>query len=306
MKCNAEQQVVHAVVVTFHPAESLRELVAALLAQVDHLHVCDNTPYPGQSVIRDGEFSRVTVHRFGENLGVATALNRGMQAASTSATHVLVSDQDSMPLSGMVARLLETCESWVASGSDVAVVGPDFVNDIDATAFRFQGPARGNPWIYHHIRPSPEEPVIEVAAVITSGSLIPVPAYERIGPFLDELFIDYVDIEWCERARSMGLVCLTDGRALMRHAMGHASLHYWLFRRFTISGYAPWRLYYQIRNVVFVARLPYVRRAFRVGALIFVLRKSYIYSFFSKERLTSVRAVLRGIADGLAGRLGPR
>jgi rhamnosyltransferase len=306
MQHSGKRDVVHAVIVTFHPTDALRELVDALLGQVEHVHVCDNTPSPGQQVVSGRDDARITVHAFGVNIGIAAALNEGVRSASERCSYVLMSDQDSTPLPGMVDRLIHTYESSVASGLDVAVVGPDFVNDIDETPFNFQGPPRGNPWIYHHLRPSVEMPVIEVASVVTSGSLMPIAAFERVGPFLDELFVDYVDIEWCERARSMGMACLADGRARMRHAMGHASLRYWLFRTFVISGYSPLRLYYQMRNVVFVARQPHVRRAFRVGALIFVLRKTYIYSLFSHHRLGSVGAIVRGVAHGFSGRLGPR
>lgn len=298
--------VVHAVVVTFYPTEGLRELIDALLPQVDHVHICDNTPAPGQRVVLERDYPQVTVHAFGRNVGVAAALNEGVARARGRCSHVLLCDQDSVPLPSMVDRLLLTYREQHTKGLDVAVVGPDFVNEVDEAALRFQSATNENPWVYAHVRPTARAPVVEVAAVITSGSLIPMTTIDRVGPFLSDLFIDYVDVEWCERARSMGMACLADGRATMRHAMGDASLRYWLLRWRAICGYSPLRLYYQVRNAIFVARQPYVSRAFRVGAVLFVLRKAYVYALFSDRRLASLKSMLNGIRDGLSGRLGPR
>ena len=298
--------IVHAVIVTFHPTEGLRGLVDALLAQVDHIHVCDNTPASGQRILTETVDPRVTVHAFGRNLGVAAALNHGIAKAHDQCTHVLLSDQDSLPLPGMVQQLLATCREHCDRGVEVAVVGPDFVNDVDEAALRFQAVRQGRSWLYPHLRPTTTMPVIEVAAVITSGSLIPTLAFDRGGPFHEGMFIDYVDIEWCERVRSKNMVCLADGRAKMRHAMGDASLRYWLLHWRVISSYSPLRLYYQVRNAIFLARQPYVTRAYRSGAMLFVLRKVYVYAFFLDRRLASLRSMVQGVIDGMSGRLGPR
>jgi len=37
--------------------------------------------------------------------------------------------------------------------------------------------------------------------VITSGSLLPLATYADIGPFREEFFIDFVDTDYCFRAR---------------------------------------------------------------------------------------------------------
>ena len=44
--------------------------------------------------------------------------------------------------------------------------------------------------------------------VITSGSIITIAAYKEIGPFNNEMFIDFIDIEWCLRARKKNLKLL--------------------------------------------------------------------------------------------------
>ena len=40
--------------------------------------------------------------------------------------------------------------------------------------------------------------------VITSGSFIPISIFNDVGFMREELFIDFVDIDWCLRARAKG------------------------------------------------------------------------------------------------------
>ncbi len=303
-------QLTHAIIVAFHPdIDQLRTLAKRLLEQVGHVHIMDNTPsdsprFRAASAAFSGN-SQISVVPFGRNLGVATALNNGIRnAIAAGASHVLLSDQDSLPMQDMVARLMSTLRDFEAHGVMVAVVGPDFVNDIDTRSFLFEHVDSRWP-IYRSTRPSIERPVIEVVAVISSGSLIPINALNAIGGMCDSLFIDYVDLEWCERARARGYVCLADGRATMSHKMGEDRLRFWLMRWRTISRYGGVRLRYQARNVTYLATRPGVTWRFRVGAIWFLLGKLYAYSVTLDARGKSVLALGRGIIAGLLGRLGP-
>jgi len=65
----------------------------------------------------------------GTNLGIAAAQNRGIAwARERGASHVLLLDQDSVPASDMVARLLQALEGATRAGQRVAAVGPRLVD----------------------------------------------------------------------------------------------------------------------------------------------------------------------------------
>lgn len=46
---------------------------------------------------------------------------------------------------------------------------------------------------------------LKVSFLINSGMLVPVSTLKDVGLMKEELFIDYVDIEWCLRAASKSL-----------------------------------------------------------------------------------------------------
>ena len=43
---------------------------------------------------------------------------------------------------------------------------------------------------------------IETKTVVTSGSLMSVSAYEKVGPFREDFFIEGVDLEYCRKLRA--------------------------------------------------------------------------------------------------------
>lgn len=122
---------VSAVIVTFNPeGDGLRELLTALRPQVASGVIVDNGSANADVVGALAE--EYCLHFFAceTNLGIAAAQNRGMTwALREGATHVLLSDQDSIPAPDMVGQLLECLEDESARGereglAPVAAVGP--------------------------------------------------------------------------------------------------------------------------------------------------------------------------------------
>jgi rhamnosyltransferase len=293
-----------AVIVCFHPDNAhLRLLVDALLHQLDTVYVIDNTPDAARGVLLP-EHSRVLVTRLGKNVGIALGFNIGIRLAiEAAADYVLLSDQDSLPAEGMVHSLMQTASRLQAEGHPVCAVGPDFFNDVDERSYRFEAIRSAWPF-YRRVRPDENNHVLEVVSVISSGALLSVQALSKVGLMLEPLFIDFVDIEWCERARSAGFRCYADGKASMKHAMGEASLRIWLFGWRQIARYGPVRVRYQGRNAAFLMTCGYVDIRLKVGLAWFLLGKLYAYAVFGDDRRRLVLALLGGVWDGLRRRLG--
>jgi rhamnosyltransferase len=199
---------VDAVIVTFLPdGVCLSELLVALSNQVARIHVIDNTPASDVRVasIVDGlHIGNVGLRRLGDNYGIAKALNVGIELARTSgATHVLLSDQDSLPAADMVEGLLRTQRDLVEQGARVGAVAPTFTDQNTGITFPFQAELTGK-FFYGHVRPDISHPVTEALTLITSGTLVPVEVFADAGIMREDLFIDHVDIEWSHRVRSRG------------------------------------------------------------------------------------------------------
>ena len=61
----------------------------------------------------------------------------------------------------------------------------------------------------------------DVSIVITSGALYNLKAYPKIDPFRDDFFIDYVDIEYCLRAKQNGYNIVVNCNARLYHRLGN-------------------------------------------------------------------------------------
>ncbi len=299
---------IHAVVVTFFPDMSmLRKLVFALAAQANHVHIVDNTPAEDGRVeefMASDVPANVSLRRLGANLGIAKALNVGIEGAiAVGATHVLLSDQDSFPAADMVERLLAVAQDIEAQGLRVGGVGAVFA-DRDGRMHKFQVPGQGR-FFYATCAGDSATPWVEVIAIITSGSLIPVNALRIVGLMREDYFIDFVDIEWCFRARCHGFRFYGTSSARMEHHVGGNEFLAWYGNWRLFGGYHPDRLYYQYRNGVSLLSVGHVPLGWKLRMAWTWLGNIYAYVLFAPGRSRNLSAITRGIWDGMLGRGGP-
>ena len=300
---------VYAVVVAYLPDVGvLRALLDALLAQTAGVFVVDNTPAADQRVeALCTTLPQPALHliRLGENLGIARALNIGIDAAlAAGATQVLLSDQDSLPAPDMVAALLAAIDDLQRAGQRVGAVGPTYTDRHTGITFAFQAHIPGK-FFYGHRRPDAAHPTVEALTLITSGTLVPAPVLREVGPMREDFFIDHVDIEWSHRVRAAGYALFGVGAAVMFHSMGDQALRVWYFGWRQESAYSPVRVYYRIRNFVALCRLPFIPWRWKLRSGWNIVGVVYTQTIFGRQRLVALRMAARGLRDGLRGRMGP-
>lgn len=301
-----------AIVVTFHPERhTLSSLLNALCAQVDEVLVVDNTPAVddgvwGMLALGAQEQTGLRMLRLGSNQGIATALNVGIEVALAEGfSHVLLSDQDSLPAEGMVNGLLRAEDRTLAAGRKVGGVGPVYLDQVTGIRFPFQVREPGD-LFYSRKSVDERNPDIETLSLISSGTLIRLSVLKDVGSMLESLFIDYVDVEWCHRAVAKGYVLVGTNDALMYHNRGEQCLSVWFFGWRKFNGYGATRLYYQFRNFVYLAKLGYVPLYWKIRASWYWLGNFYAGAVFGAERLACTKAMLVGVRDGLLGNMGAR
>lgn len=299
-----------AVVVAYMPEPTrFRAMLETLMCQLDAVLVVDNTPateLDAEQVVmamsRHGAALRLV--RCGENLGIAAALNVGIDAARMEGYElVLLNDQDSLPADDMVSQLLTTFDALAASGVQVGSVSPAYVDEVTGDWFGFQI-LRPGKWLYSVAAASSADPWIEVLTSITSGTLIPTAVFDAVGVMREDYFIDDVDVEWCLRARSKGFRLFGTVRAVMRHRLGDDSFPLWYLRWRRFSSYRPLRLYYRFRNFIALCREDHTPLGWKVRASWYWLGNAYAYLLFSPNRLANARYIVRGLYDGFRGRMG--
>lgn len=234
----------------------------------------------------------------GANLGIATALNQGIERViAADCTSVLLFDQDSEPADQLLVELPRALAAERMRNRRVALVGPAYE---DA---RLRGVAPfvrfGYLWL-RRVRPDGVK-LIDVDFLITSGSCVNLEVWRDIGSMDDALFIDFVDLEWCVRARSKGYSVLGAPALRLTHELGGEPVK--VFGR-SYPGHSPVRHYYLFRNAIVLIRRAYVPWSWKSTELVKMPVRLAIYALFMRPRLAHLRLSLLGIWHGLIGRTG--
>lgn len=284
-----------AVVVAFNPqAERFAELLGSLRDQVDRIIVVDN----GDGVAAPNcQLLRQT-----RNVGLAAAQNAGIRAAlAAGAAHVLLLDHDSVAGRGMVAALRNALQAGLAQGVPAAAAGPVFVDEESGAESWF---VRFGPFGVKRIRSKPGACPTEVDFLIASGSLLSAIAIREIGLMDESLFIDHVDTDWCLRARALGWRLYGVKSARLSHRLGTGLIQFG--NRVIHSGRDADRNYYVFRNSLLLYRRKYAALAWVASDVARLVRLACSEMLFANRRWAALKAMLQGLADGVAGRTGGR
>lgn len=285
-------QSVCAVIVTYHPGTKILEHIASVMAQVDGLVVVDNgSEAHAVGVLRDAS----RTHRFqlienGNNLGIAEALNQGVRWAKANGfPWVILFDQDSNVTDGFVEAMFSAWKSHPQC-QQVAAIHPRYADPETGVELWMPRAADGS-----QILP------------MTSGTLMPLWVFDRIGWFASEYFVDLVDWEYSLRIRAAGFVVADSNQATLLHSPGNPTKVTILGRVFEHSQHSAVRRYYIWRNCMALHRkylfsfpLWLLKAAYRQ------LHDTVICLIADEDRGSQFRSVLLGTWDGLTGRMGKR
>lgn len=275
-------------VILYHPDLETLERIASFRASLGRLYVVDNSPAPPDPALKtalDRDQGIEYLPRF-ENIGMAAALNLCAQKALDNGFDFLLTmDQDSRAAPGMVEAMLDSLDQFPAG--TVGMLSPRHVtkasgNEPPATRFE------------------------EVLFTMTSGCLLDLKVFRQTGPFLEDLFIDYVDIEYCLRLTAKGFKVVRANEAVLHHGLGRITLHRgFLGRRAYTTNHAPERLYSITRNMLLVWKL--YGRAFPVARKndwIYYRRRLLKILLYEDQPIRKLCLAARGALDYWRGKFG--
>jgi rhamnosyltransferase len=296
MELNLIRQIL-AVVVCFHPEPTrLQSLSLGLQQEGVPVVWINNGPAGSLDVAKSQNV--LTIIELEQNLGVATALNRGFEWAILKGYEAVVSfDQDSRPALGMVGQLYKAWLQASLRSPKLGAIGPATVDQQSGQDMFTFAPYN---WTRKRFLPS-ENMTYEVDHLITSGCLTPCRVWQDVGPMTESLFIDWVDNEWCARARLKGYQLLMDGGTKMSHSIGEVSRPL-LWRRFHLHN--PLRHYYLLRNALLIAKQSKFDPGWRMHHVLYALRVIAASLLFGKEKWSRLTYAWRGLVHGFSGRSG--
>ena len=278
-----------AATVLYEPAvEMLDDLAPPLVADGLPFFIFLNGPASEAVEQRLDLLSNARILRSPMNIGLGAGLNAVVRAAeSDGVSHLLLLDQDSSPQAGLCAALYERCETGAGR---IAAMGPVLV------------PPPGEAFLpMRYARREKKSLVSDVDFLPTSGSLISLAAWREIGPFRDDYFIDGIDVEWCFRAWNCGYACVLAEDLAMVHRWGSSDTD----NRPQILRQSDIRNYYYIRNAVNGLRLGHVPLRWKLHVTSRLAMQALALLASRRGAASARRLVVRAVADGWAGRLGP-
>jgi GT2 family glycosyltransferase len=290
-----------AIFATMNRATTALACVRSLAAQTrppELVVVADNVSTDGTArALEDigGLPFELVVHRMAENRGNAGGVREAMELAfRRGADFVWILDDDSIPRVDALRALLS---------ADLMPTVVRHAIQIDPLRQRLTWPMwinERNGWrLVDKPDEIPKRDWVETRASWT-GALISREVVEKVGPVDGELFIRGEDEEYPWRISEAGFSFAGITGAVLDHPGADGIVHWRLFGKnlFIEPSLPDWKLYYKIRNMVWLKR----RQAGSIAALAmaaaYVIAVSWIDG---SRRLPLIREAVR---DGWRGKLG--
>ncbi len=221
-----------AVVITYYPdLDEVKQNIKQYIVFVDKIIIWDNTPIAQRvkQKINLPEFEEKIIYLGTEkNEGIAFAINRGIEwAIKNKYSHILTMDQDSC------------WDNFTFYKNHII----KFMTDQSIGIF--------SPVIYEqHKREFAE--ITFVKDAITSGSVYSIEMATKIGGVREDYFIDAVDLEYCYWAKRNGYNTVVIGNAFLKQKFGNQTARYFLNKTYYPANYSATRIFYIIRNHIFL------------------------------------------------------
>lgn len=284
-------------IVTYNPKmQRLEENINAIIGQVEEIIVVDNASANIKEIEQSwADNPKITLIKNNENRGIATALNQIMEySLKQGYVWTLTLDEDSVVPEDMIEKYMD----YIDRGNTamiVPIICDRVMSEID-------------------IKEEINSAYTLVENAITSGTLMNNLIWKKVGGFTEELFIDYVDFDYCMKVRLAKYDIVRVNSVKLLHELGNATeIKLFTFleklckdgsewkRRFSelryTTNHSPKRVYYVTRNQYYYINhyRPYfdakrLEKGMRIGWIVKLI--------FEKDRIKKFKAIRNGIKDG--------
>ena len=286
-----------AATVLFRPnADLLDALLTPLKQGGRRLFIFVNGPVHPSTNQLLAQLPNANIMRSSHNVGLGAGLNAVVCAAGEEGfSHILLFDQDSTPDASSGEALMARFRALDKPSNSLAALGPLLVPPADGGYLRIR---------YWRRPPADNKPEGVVDFLPTSGSLVSLAAWRRVGPFRAEYFIGGIDVEWGFRCSARGFASVVADDIVMVHRWGHEAEKDYLVGS-QILRESDTRVFYYVRNAVDglrLAHMPLRWKAWQIAMLAGQVPLALAARRFSSR---GFRVIGRAIGDGWRGRLGP-
>jgi rhamnosyltransferase len=274
------------IVVLYNPDENIIDNIKSYLDNIEVLYVVDNSTEKRIGIINTiKSLNKIIYIDNNGNKGIANALNVGANLAIRAGYEwLLTMDQDSTFISGdSVDRMYRAALIY----NRVAIISPLHTNAVD-----------------NSLEDRSEFSI--VCTTMTSGNLLNLKAFQEIGGFRDDYFIDYVDHEFCLRARLFGFIIVRCNLVILKHNLGDIKKH----RLGLTTNHLPIRRYYITRNRLYTMHMyRHFDPSFFWGEMYAIFAEAIKIILYERQKFEKLLMIYRGYRDfkkGITGEYGSR
>lgn len=216
-------------VILYQPDKSIKENIMSYLPYIEKLYVVDNSMYENEALLPKSK--KIVYINNKQNLGIAKSLNLACDnALKDGFDFILTMDQDSKFKEKEIGQLVSYVNN--ENGDTIGIISP-----------------------YHNIITKikkSSEVIDHPLEVMTSGNLLNLKAYQKVGKFNEDLFIDCVDTWMCLNLKKNGYDIIRLNNVILDHKLGNASIKNFFGKKIICSNHAPIRRYYMMRNTLYL------------------------------------------------------
>lgn len=224
------------VVVLYNPTKDVVCNIDSYIDSVQKLYIVDNSDNDNSNMFHNNKIKYISN---GENFGIAEALNIGANNAIKDGFEwLLTMDQDSTFEKNDVEKMLVFLEK---------VRDDVFVQSVINTEYDKIGLI--SPLHITIMNPNDQSKGIDSPLnVMTSGNIISLEAFKKIGGFKGWFFIDCVDFDYCLNLRKHKFDIFRLNYIKLNHSLGDGIYKKFLFKRMYSLNHSAVRRYYMVRN----------------------------------------------------------
>jgi rhamnosyltransferase len=259
--------------------------IESYIQNLDKLYVVDNSETVDEALINTLKTltNCIYINNHG-NKGIANALNVGAKLAiENGATWLLTMDQDSRFEPGEFMKLIDYTKT--RDDKTTGLISPFHKTKISV---------------------DPKTEIDEVLTTMTSGNLISLYAWNTIGGFDEDYFIDAVDWDYCLRLTSNNFKVIRLNTVHLNHNLGNVTKHTAFSRKdVMVLNYNSTRRYYITRNkLMIIARYRKLYPAFSKGVFKSLFRDVRHILLYESDKMVKFKYLLKGVSHFITGKKG--
>lgn len=286
-------------IVTHQPDKDvLKATIQSLEQNVDEILIYDNGSKSAKKTFIDFERNnKIFIFYSTKNNGIAEAQNWLLKKAiSKGYLFAVMSDQDTT----YPYEYTKTLIRYFKDSHNVAAVCPGWIDKNLGKSGKYPGQYVYNQCGALKIDLRTDKP-FKISHAISSGMAIRLSLLEKIGFMRTDLFIDWVDNEWCWRANSLGFTLLAVPSVKLEHTLGDETKLI-LGRKFVVR--RSIRNYYIVRNGLALMLTNYIPWGVRFYLFIKILHHSIFSLIASENRSNEFILLKKAYVHGVFRKLG--